>query len=214
MLISGKGVPIVESTEIFDANYFTYAVPEDVLPSCVSFRRPACPRRLPRLTPHLRSTFLDLGLDASSPSKASSSPTGTAGTPTSKPASTRAAASAGPAVSHAAVSTSASTSDESDTGAASESTSSHWWVGLLLVAVFVLAAGAAWHLYRQRALTRSAETQHSSSSTSSSSDSSRTSSSSFDGLSSTDDERSLPRRDLTDPLSRRLPRQARGKSFD
>ena len=30
MLISGKGVPIVESTEIFDANYFTYAVPEDV----------------------------------------------------------------------------------------------------------------------------------------------------------------------------------------
>ncbi|TNY20257.1 glycosyl hydrolase family 71-domain-containing protein [Rhodotorula diobovata] len=103
VLISGKGVPIVESTEIFDANYFTYAVPEDVLPS----------------------TFLDLGLDASSPSKASSSPTGTAGTPTSKPASTRAAASAGPAVSHAAVSTSASTSDESDTGAASESTSSH-----------------------------------------------------------------------------------------
>ncbi|BGP37956.1 Glucan endo-1,3-alpha-glucosidase agn1 [Rhodotorula kratochvilovae] len=49
-LLSGDAIDIVESTEIFDANYFTYAVPADVLPS----------------------SFLDLGSGSSSSASGSS----------------------------------------------------------------------------------------------------------------------------------------------
>lgn len=35
-LLGNYGVPIVENTEIADYNYFSYVVPVDAVPSCVS----------------------------------------------------------------------------------------------------------------------------------------------------------------------------------
>ncbi|KPV75895.1 glycoside hydrolase family 71 protein [Rhodotorula graminis WP1] len=102
VLLSGDGARIVESTEIWDANYRAFAIPSDVMPS----------------------DFLDLGGSSSSssgPSKASS----TTDVATTKVAATKAASTSAQATAHGpGTSTSSATNDdEASTSAAASSSS-------------------------------------------------------------------------------------------
>ncbi|GAA5853142.1 hypothetical protein JCM9279_000873 [Rhodotorula babjevae] len=104
VLLSGDGAEIVESTEIWDANYRAFAVPSDVMPS----------------------DFLDLGGSSSGSGSGSSKASSTIDVATTSGAATKVASTSAQATSRCAGSSTSSTSDddgESSTTAAASSSS-------------------------------------------------------------------------------------------